>query len=238
MNRKTVFAIMRRELSAYFSGPVAYIVIAVFLLLTGFLFFKDFFYYKQAEMRNFFQLLPLLFTVFASAMTMRLFAEERQTGSIEMLLTMPVTPFEAVLGKLCAGCLFVCAALAPTLFYAATVFAVGSPDIGPIIGGYIGAVLLGSACASVGLFTSVCCKNQITAFITGLACNLGLWLLSRITVFLPAKVRFLEYFGTDFHFQNIAKGLLDIRDVVYFVSVIAIGLLLSVRVIESRSKQG
>lgn len=236
MRRKTVLAITKREIAAYFSGPVAYITISVFLLFSGFFFFKDFFYFRQAEMRNFFQLLPLLFTVFVPAMTMRLFAEERQSGSAEMLFTMPVTAAEAVAGKFFAGVLFMAAALAPTLLYLITVVFVGSPDPGPVIGGYIGALFLGAACAAIGVFTSACSGNQITAFITGMSLNFAFWLISRITVFLPVKLRFLEYFGTDFHFQNIAKGLLDIRDIIYFMSVTALFLIFAAKAIEERRK--
>lgn len=236
MRHREAFAIMKRELRAYFTSPVAYIVIAIFLLFSGFFFFKDFFYFRQAEMRSFFQLLPLLFTVFVPAMTMRLFSEEKQSGSIEILFTMPVTSFDAVVGKFLAATIFVASALAPTLLYLFTVIYVGSPDPGPLAGGYIGALLLGAAYAAIGVCASASTKNQITAFITALSVNFSLWLISRITIFLPPKLRFLEYFGADFHFQNIAKGLLDFRDILYFLSIIVIALMLSAKIIEERKK--
>jgi ABC-2 type transport system permease protein len=236
MRHREALAITKRELRAYFTSPVAYIVITIFLLFSGFFFFKDFFYFRQAEMRNFFQLLPLLFTIFVPAMTMRLFSEERQSGSIEILLTMPVTSYDAVIGKFLAGAAFVAAALAPTLLYLFTVIYSGSPDLGPLAGGYIGALFLGAAYAAIGVCASASTKNQITAFIIALSVNFALWLISRITIFIPAKLRFLEYFGTDFHFQNIAKGLLDFRDIIYFVSIIVIALMLAAKLIEERRR--
>lgn len=236
MRHKEALAITKRELRAYFASPVAYIVISIFLLFSGFFFFKDFFYFRQAEMRNFFQLLPLLFTVFVPAMTMRLFAEEKQSGSIEILLTMPVTNFDVVIGKFLAGTIFAASALAPTLLYLLTIIYTGSPDPGPLAGGYIGALFLGAAYAAIGVCASASTKNQITAFIIALSVNFTLWLVSRITIFLPPKLRFLEYLGTDFHFQNIAKGVLDIRDIIYFLSIITIALILSAKIIEERRK--
>ena len=236
MRHKEAVVIMKRELLAYFTSPVAYIVISIFLLFSGFFFFKDFFYFRQAEMRNFFQLLPILFTVFVPAMTMRLFSEERQTGSIEILLTMPITIYDAVIGKFLAGAIFTAAALAPTLLYLFTVLLVGSPDPGPLLGGYIGSLLLGASCAAIGVCASASTKNQITAFIAALSVNFLLWLLNKITVFLPPYLRFLEYFGTDFHFQNITKGLLDFRDIIYFLSVTAIALMAAAKIIDERRK--
>jgi ABC-2 type transport system permease protein len=236
MRHKEATVIMKRELRAYFTSPVAYIVISIFLLFSGFFFFKDFFYFRQAEMRNFFQLLPILFTIFVPAMTMRLFSEEKQTGSIEILLTMPITVYDAVIGKFLAGTVFAAAALAPTLLYLLTVLLVGNPDPGPLAGGYIGSILLGASCAAIGVCASAATKNQITAFITALSVNFLLWLIGRITIFLPPYLRFLEYFGSDFHFQNIAKGLLDFRDVIYFFSVIAVALLLAAKIIDERRR--
>ena len=234
MRHREALTIMKRELRAYFVSPVAYIVTAIFLVFTGFFFFKDFFYFKQAEMRNFFQLLPLMFTIFVPAMTMRLFSEERQSGSIEILLTMPVTSYDVVLGKFLAATAFVMATLVPTVIYLLTVVWVGEPDMGPLVGGYVGAIFLGAAYAAIGVCASSFTKNQIIAFITALSVNFFLWLVNKITMFLPAKLRFLEYLGTDFHFQNIAKGLIDSRDIIYFLSIMAISIMLAAKVIEER----
>ena len=136
------FAIMKKELMTYFYTPIAYIVITAFLVVTGFFFFKDFFYFNQAEMRGFFQFLPLILTLVVPAITMRLFAEEIHSGTIEIMMTLPVTTIDAVVGKFLAATVFITIMLAPTLIYLVTIIIVGSPDPGPIIGGYLGSILL------------------------------------------------------------------------------------------------
>lgn len=235
MNRfKEALTVARKELKAYFISPIAYIVITIFLVFTGFFFFKDFFYFQQAEMRNFFQLLPLFFSFVIPAVTMRLFSEEKHSGSIEIMLTLPITSLDVVLGKFIAGMAFVALMTAPTLFYLLTVVITGSPDLGPIIGGYLGILLLGGAYSSIGVLMSSLSKNQIVAFISSWAICFSLWLVDKVVMFLPAKLSFFEYLGTDHHFQNISRGVIDTRDIIYFVSVMAISILLTERVIEER----
>lgn len=228
------FIIMRKELKGYFNSPIAYIVITVFLAFTGFFFFKDFFYFNQAEMRNLFQTLPLMFSFVVPAVTMRLFSEERHSGSFEILMTMPVSAWDAALGKFFAGVVFSAVMLAPTLIYLATVWFVGSPDMGPVIGGYLGAVLLAAAYTSIGLLASSLTRNQIVSFITAWAACFLLWLVDKVVIFLPAPLGFISYFGSDYHFQNIARGIIDTRDVVYFVSICALSLMFTVKSVEER----
>jgi ABC-2 type transport system permease protein len=227
-------AIMKKELMTYFYTPIAYIVITAFLIVTGFFFFKDFFYFNQAEMRGFFQFLPLVLTLVVPAITMRLFAEEIHSGTIETLMTLPVKTVEAVVGKFMAATVFVSFMLAPTLIYLITIVIVGSPDPGPIAGGYLGAILLAGTYSSVGVLTSSLGRNQIIAFISGLAACFFLWLIDKITIFLPAKLGFLEYLGTDFHFRNISRGIIDSRDIIYFLSIIVISILLTTKIIDDR----
>ncbi len=231
---KQALIIMKKELRAYFVSPIAYIVITIFLVFTGFFFFKDFFYFNQAEMRNFFQLLPLLLAFVVPAVTMRLFSEERQSGSLETLMTLPVSTLDVVAGKLMAGTLFMAIMLSPTLLYVVTLVIVGSPDPGPIIGGYLGALLLAGAYASIGVLTSSLSKNQIIGFITGWAACFFLWLIDKIVFFMPSFLGFLEYLGSDTHFQNISKGVIDTRDIVYFLSIMAVSVLVTVKIIEDR----
>ncbi len=227
-------AIMKKELMTYFYTPIAYIVITAFLIVTGFFFFKDFFYFNQAEMRGFFQFLPLVLTLVVPAITMRLFAEEIHSGTIETLMTLPVTTAEAVVGKFLAATAFVSIMLAPTLVYLVTIVIVGSPDPGPIIGGYLGSILLAGAYSSVGILTSSLGRNQIVAFIGGLAACFFLWLIDKITIFLPAKLAFIEFLGTDYHFRNISRGIIDSRDIIYFLSIIVISILLTTKILDDR----
>ena len=226
--------IMKKELMTYFYTPIAYIVITAFLIVTGFFFFKDFFYFNQAEMRGFFQFLPLVLTLVVPAITMRLFAEEIHSGTIETLMTLPVTMIEAVVGKFLASTAFVSIMLAPTLIYLITIVIVGSPDPGPIIGGYLGSILLAGTYSAVGILTSSLGRNQIIAFIGGLAACFFLWLVDKITIFLPTKLGFLEYLGTDFHFRNISRGIIDSRDLIYFISIIVISILLTTKILDDR----
>ncbi|MBI9082353.1 MAG: ABC transporter permease subunit [Desulfobacterales bacterium] len=220
-----VIHILRKEFLDYFVSPIAYIVIAIFLLVTGWFFFSTFFLYDEASLRHFFNLLPVIFSFVIPAVTMRLFSEELNVGSYETLLTLPVTYRDIVLGKFLAASGFVAAMLVPTLLYPATVATLGQLDWGPVIGGYIGTLLLGSAYVAVGLFASSLTRNQIISFIVGMAICFSLTLIDKMLFFFP---RFLlgtiGYLGASTHFQNIAKGVIDSRDVLYFLSVIFIGL--------------
>jgi ABC-2 type transport system permease protein len=215
----------RKEFNAYFTSPIAYIVIAIFLLVTGWFFFSTFFLLNQASLRNFFGLLPTVFAFVVPAVTMRLFAEEFNIGSYETLLTLPVRFSDVILGKFAAAAAFVAAMLVPTLAYPLAVAALGALDWGPIVGGYLGAVFLGGSFAAIGLFASALTRNQIVAFIIGLAICFGLTLVDQMAFFLPQVLsKVLAYLAADVHFQNVAKGVIDTRDVVYFLSVCFIGL--------------
>jgi ABC-2 type transport system permease protein len=217
--------IFKKEFKSYFVSPIAYIVIGIFLLVTGWFFFTPFFLFNQASLRNFFALLPIVFSFVVPAVTMRLFSEELSVGSYEILLTMPVTILDIVLGKFLASVVFVAAMLMPTVAYPITVSFLGQLDWGPVIGGYIGAVLLGAAFSAIGLFASSLTRNQIVAFIVGMAICFGLTLIDKMLFFLPQSLLgILEYLGADFHFQNISKGIVDSRDILYFFSVCFVGL--------------
>ena len=211
--------ILGKELKSYFIAPIAYIVIAIFLLVTGWFFFSTFFLYNQASLRNFFGLLPLIFSFVIPAVTMRLFSEELHVGSYEVLMTMPVTYGEVIIGKFLAAVTFVAIMLLPTLSYAITISLLGSLDLGPIIGGYIGALFLGALFSAIGLLASTLTRNQIIAFIIGTSICFALTLIDKMLFFLPASLLgVLENIGADFHFQNIAKGIIDSRDILYFAS--------------------
>jgi len=222
---RQVSHIFQKEFKAYFVSPIAYIVIAIFLLVTGWFFFTPLFLLNQANLRNFFALLPLVLSFVVPAVTMRLFSEELNIGSYEILLTMPVTILDIVLGKFLASMVFVAAMLVPTLAYPITVSLLGQLDWGPVVGGYMGAVLLGGAFSAIGLFASSLTRNQIIAFITGMAICFGLTLIDKMLFFLPPSLLgILGYLGADFHFQNISKGIVDSRDILYFLSVCFVGL--------------
>jgi ABC-2 type transport system permease protein len=222
---RQVVHIFRKEFSAYFVSPIAYIVIAIFLLVTGWFFFATFFLFNQANMRTFYGLLPIIFAFVIPAITMRLISEEINVGSDEILLTMPVTIRDVILGKFLASVALVAAMMIPTVAYPLTVSFMGQLDWGPVVGGYVGAVFLGAAFSAVGLFASALTRNQIIAFIIGLAICFMLTLIDKMLYFLPQSLLgVFAYLGADFHFQNIAKGIIDSRDILYFVSICFVGL--------------
>jgi ABC-2 type transport system permease protein len=212
--------IFRKEFKGYFASPIAYIVIAIFLIITGWFFFTTFFLYRQAELRNFFSLLPIIWSFIIPAVTMRLFSEEFNTGSYELLLTMPVSAPEVIIGKFLSAAAFIAIMLFPTLAYAISISFIGDLDWGPVVGGYIGAFLLGATFSSIGLFASSLTRNQIIAFIIAMILCFTLALLDKMLFFLPESVLSVFLFlGADYHFQNIAKGIIDSRDILYFLSV-------------------
>ena len=222
---RQVAHIFRKEFSAYFISPIAYIVIAIFLLVTGWFFFATFFLFNQANLRSFYALLPVVFAFVIPAITMRLISEEINVGSDEILLTMPVTFRDVILGKFLASVALVAAMLIPTVAYPLTVSLMGQLDWGPVVGGYLGAVFLGAAFSAVGLFASALTRNQIIAFIIGLAICFTLTLIDKMLYFLPQSLLGVFFFLlSDFHFQNIAKGIIDNRDILYFVSICFVGL--------------
>jgi len=222
---RQVINIFNKEIRDYFVSPIAYIVICIYLLITGWFFFMTFFVYDQANLRTFFNLLPIIFSFVVPAVTMRLFSEEYNIGSYEMLLTLPVTLNDVILGKFLAGTVFVAIMLVPTLAYPVTVTFLGQMDWGPVIGGYIGAVLLGSAFSAVGVLASSMTRNQIIAFIVGILICFTLTLVDKMLFFFPREaLNVISMLGAGFHFDNISKGIIDSRDILYFASVIFIAL--------------
>lgn len=217
--------VFTKELRDYFVSPIAYIVICIFLLITGWFFFNTFFIMDQASLRTFFAMLPLVFPFVIPAVTMRLFAEELHIGSLEMLLTLPVRLNDVIIGKFLACVAFVALMMVPTLSYAVWVSFMGDLDWGPVVGGFLGAILLGSAYSAIGILASATTRNQIVAFITGMVICFSLSLIDKMLFFFPAPMLdFFHYLGASSHFENIAKGIVDTRDIIYFLSVIFVAL--------------
>jgi ABC-2 type transport system permease protein len=227
--------ISRREIRTYFNSPVAYIVVTVFTILTGYLFFTQLFIEKQADLRGFFGIMPLLFMFMAPAITMRLLADEKATGTLELLITMPVRDWEVVVGKFLAAMALLCTALGLTLVFAITVRALGPLDRGPAIGGYIGLTLMGGAYVAIGVMTSSLTRNSIVSFIVAFAILFAMYLFGRLTQFVPPALQpVVSFLSIDGHFENISRGVIDTRDVLYYFSVIGVSLLVSTLSLESR----
>ena len=228
-------AITKRELRTYFNSPVAYIVVTVFMLLAGYLFWNTVFIERQAEMRGYFGLMPMLFTFIIPAITMRLLAEEKGSGTLELLITMPIRDWEVVVGKFLAAVGLLAALLLLTLVYAVTLAAIGPVDKGPAYGGFFGLLLMGSAYAAIGVMASSLTRNQIVAFILAFAISFGLYLFGRVVQIVPPAVQpVVAFLSIDNHFEAISRGVIDSRDVFYYLSVIAVSLVVATVSLESR----
>lgn len=230
-----VISIFRKELRSYFNSPIAYIVITVFLLISGWFFSTNLFLINQATLRAAFGIIPLIFIFFVPAITMRLISEEKKSGTIELLVTMPIKDHEIVLGKFFAALVLLAIALIFTFFYGFTVAILGNADEGPIIGGYIGLLLMGGAYLALGLFASSLTENQIVAFIIAFLIIFVLFMFDKVLFFVPSWLAtILEYLSIDYHFNNIARGVIDTRDLIYYLSMIVLGLTLASHMIERR----
>ena len=243
---KSMFSIFKKEISTFFSSLIGYIVIAIFLILTGLLMwiFPDTSLLNQnfATLDQLFDLAPMIFTFLIPAITMRTFAEEQQSGTIEFLTTKPLQEWEIILGKYLACLVLVAFALLPTLIYYATVYQLGSPkgnlDSGAIWGSYIGLLLLGGVFIAIGVFASSLTHNQIIAFLlAAFLCFFVYWgfdFLSRLPIFIGKGDDVVQMFGVDFHYRSISRGVVVLADMVYYFSMIGLFLLLTQTALERR----
>lgn len=234
---RTIWTLFKKELMSYFNSPIAYIFIGVFLVVGNWLFFKSFFLIGEASMRGFFDLLPWMFLFLAPALTMRLWAEEKKQGTIEFLLTLPVTDWQVVLAKFFGALTFMIVTLFLTITLPITIAYLGNVDFGPVIGGYLGAIFLGGAYLSLGLFISSLTKNQIIAFILGLVASFAAFMIGADFILIGAPkfmVPVMSFLGLGNHFYNISKGVIDSKDVIYYGSFIFFFLWMNTRIIEAR----
>jgi ABC-2 type transport system permease protein len=236
-------AIAKRELVSYFESPVAYVFIIVFLVLLGFLtfFISHFYEIGQADLRPFFFWHPWLFLILVPAAAMRLWAEERRSGTIETLLTLPITMGEAILGKFLAAWFFIGIIIALTFPIVITTAYLGNPDKGAVFCGYLGSFMLAGTYLSVGMLTSAFTRNQVISFVLSVMICLFL-LLAGWPPVTDLLVRWapewlvsgVASFGFMPHFEACQKGVLDSRDLVYYVSVIIFMLFGTYLVLENR----
>jgi ABC-2 type transport system permease protein len=230
---RNVRVIAKRELGSYFSSPVAYVFLVIFLLLTGFFTFTagNFFERGEASLAAFFSWHPWVYLVLVPAVGMRLWAEERRSGTLELLLTMPVSPWEAILAKFLASWAFLAIALALTFPAIITVNVLGEPDNGIIVAGYLGSLFLAGAYLAVTCMTSALTRNQVVAFILSVVVCLFLILagFNPVTDLMtrwasPAVIDTVAAFSVITHFDGFQRGVIDLRDLAYFLSVIGFAL--------------
>ncbi len=232
---RNLAAVAQRELRSYFVSPVAYVVMALFLLLAGFLFFGGVNATREATLTGLTQNVSVLFLFIIPAISMRLLAEELRSGTIELVMTNPVQEWEIVFGKFLASLALVAIMLALTLVYPAFLFLWGNPDRGPIITGYIGVLLQGAAFLSVGLWASSLTQNQVVAALAAFALLLLFWLSDVLGQFLGGTAgTIVSYLSIVNHFNDFVRGVVNTKDVVYYLTLVGAGLALSTLSLQSR----
>ncbi len=222
------WSVCKRELKGYFATPVAYVFLVIFLFFAGYLPFKrGFFQFEQADLQSFFVNLPLLFVFMVPSTAMRLWAEERRSGSIELLMTLPITTPAAVLGKFVAAWLFIGIALVLTFPMPLTVCYLGDPDIGLMLTGYLGSFLMAGSFLAIGCFFSALTKSQVISFILSVvACAVLVYAgrpttLDYLAVVLPSGVLdAIESLSMENHFEALQRGVIEFKDLSYFVILI------------------
>lgn len=223
-----MLAIIKREINSFFASPIGYLVVSIFLVINGLFLWVFSGNYNIldagfADLSSFFELAPWVLLFLIPAVTMRSFSDEKKMGTLELLLTKPIKLRNIVLGKYFGAVLLICIALIPTLLYVITVSSLGNPtgnlDVGSTIGSYIGLLFLVLAYASIGIFTSTLSNNQIVAFIIAVFLCFALYYgFEGLSVLFDSESS-IESFGMKAHFDSVARGVIDTRDIIYFISV-------------------
>ena len=235
---KNIPSIFTREMKSYFVSPIAYVALVVFVLLTGY-FFAAYFNYAvrqqaEASMRVTFQNMIITMLFLAPLITMRLFSEEKRSGTIEIIMTSPVTDTELVLGKFAASLALFLIMLALTLICPLFLIVYGNPDIAPMAVGYLGAFLLGAAFLSLGVVTSSLTKNQIVAALMSFVVLLGLWVIGWMSTAVGSHLgKVLSFISLLNHFEDFSKGILDTKHVIYYISFASFCLFFAIKMVQS-----
>lgn len=241
-----MLTVFRKEITGFFSSLIGYIVIGVFLVIIGVFMwvFKEYSVldFGYANMDTLFSMAPWVFLFLIPAITMRMFSEERKNNTVELLYTKPVTEIQIILGKYLAGVVLVLFALIPTIIYYISVYRLADPvgniDVGSILGSYIGLILLASCFTAIGLFSSSVTENQVVAFILGVFfCAFFYIAFSSLSLLADGSntwMAIIQQLGIDEHYNSISRGVVDTRDVIYFLSLNTLFILLTKTVVESR----
>jgi len=235
-NIKTIFL---KELRSYFNSPIAYIVMIVYLIISGFLFvWIGFFQANVASLRDYFGnffIQLVLFVIFIPAVTMRSFSEEKKQGTLELLLTKPITDLELIFGKYLSALALICITLSSTILYYIVIVFLGPIPFGPFFTSLIGFILMSAFFIGIGIFVSSLTENQIVAFIISVLIALFFFLIGKILmIFPPSIVSFFEYVTTDYHLNVISRGVIDSRVLLYYFSMIFLTLYITKVSLESR----
>ena len=229
-------AIYFKEMKSYFNSPMAYIFLVIFAVITGYFFTRTFFLFKQSDMRSLFNIIPLVYLFFIPAITMSLIAREKNLGTMEVMVTLPLRDLDFVVGKFLAALSLVLAGLLISLVHFFTLTQVGTNiDYGAVFTGYLGIALAGAVYSAVGTFASSLTDNQVVAFIIGIFIVLIFFLMDKMLMFVPAALTgIIQYLSVDYHLSNISRGVIDSRNLIYFASVVGLFLFMTVRMLEIR----
>lgn len=233
--RNTLF-IAGKELRSYFVSPVAYVIVAFWLVATGFFFWRSVDVTNEASLRDVFSVVTILLLLISPALTMRLLAEESRTGTLELLLTAPVRDWSVVIGKFLGALGLYAVMIALTLFYPILLMLLGgNPDWGPIWSGYLGLLLLGMSFLAVGLFASSLTSNQMVSAVIAFVVLLILFVISQVAGSVSSGVGdFLSKFSLTDHFDSFPRGIIDLKDVIFYLTFTAVVLFFTVQVVEAR----
>ena len=229
-------AIFSRELKGFFNSPMAYIFLVIFALVNGYFFTNTFFLFGQSDLRALFDIVPLVYLFFIPAVSMGLISREKSIGTMEIMATLPLSSFEFVMGKFLAALSLILLALFSTSIHFLTLLSVGTNvDLGAVLCGYLGLALMGATYAAIGTYASSVTENQVVSFIIGVFIVLVFFMLDKTLLFVPYSLAgIIQFLAVDYHLSNIARGVIDTRNLIYFISMIAFFLFLTVQTLEVR----
>ena len=227
-------SIFQREIRGFFNSPMAYIFLVIFSIFNGYFFTSTFFLYNQSDLRSLFSIVPMVYLIFIPAISMGLIARENNIGTMETIATLPIKTHEFVLGKYFAAVVLILLGLLATIIHFFTLVKFGT-KIGALFTGYIGLAFVGSMYASIGIFASSITDNQVVAFIIGVFIVLIFFLMGFFLPLVPSDLAgIVQYISVDYHYSNISRGVIDSRNIVYFLSVIGFFLIMTIQSLQSR----
>jgi len=232
-NTRSVFL---KEMRTFFNSPMAYIFLVIFAVINGYFFINTFFLFNQSDMRSLFNIVPLIYLFFVPAVSMGLIAREKNIGTMELIDTLPMETYEFVLGKFLAAFTLILLGLLATVIHLVTLMYVGTNiDYGAVFSGYMGLAFVGAVYSAVGTFASSVTENQVVAFIIGVFLVLVFSLMDWMLVFIPVSIAgVVQFLSINFHLSNISRGVMDSRNIIYFISLIGFFLYITIRTLDAR----
>jgi len=233
---RTIYTIFKKEFFSYFTSPMAYIFLVVFSLINGYFFSNTFFLIGQSDLRSLFNIVPMVYLFFIPAITMSLIAKEKNTGTMEVLCTLPIKDYELIIGKFISSLSLILVGLIFTSIHLITLMNFGTNvDYGAIFTGYLGLFFVGALYASIGTFASSLFDNQVVSFIVAVFIVMIFFLFDKLLIFVPSFIAgFIQYLSVGFHASSISRGVIDSRNIIYFISLVGFFLLMTIQILNSR----